>query len=626
VFSLFRGFTIVSILFLKEIVAMSEVRHCPECKVELPPGAPDGPCAKCLALHGQPTAAPTPPTTEFKIPSGQAGYFTAPAPADLAAHFPQLEILELIGQGGMGAVYKARQSKLDRLVALKVLPPESAKDPTFAERFTREARALAKLNHPNIVTVYDFGQAGDLWFFVMEYVDGANLRRVLQGSRVAPPDAMRIVPQICDALQFAHDEGIVHRDVKPENILVDKRGRVKIADFGIAKIVGRNTGAGYTLTGPWQVVGTLHYMAPEQIDNPLKVDHRADIYSLGVVFYEMLTGQLPLGRFPPPSQKVKVDTRLDQVVLRALENEPDRRYQHASEVRTDVEAITLGGPQPATATHAIPPASQSAGTGVVASTGRFAAGGPVWKPAIRVIVEHSVSLVRQLSTLVFQRDAAPTTSYPLPPTPSGPAARTSTPSVLPAVPVTPQSTPPVSSQIPVAGAAPRTPRPARLPSVLPAPEGPPRLTPPMGRWEEGILVSARRRLRIPAALLFVAGLINTLTLVGVTGIPLSFQYREAEEVSADDEIPLPHPNAVRWVALTGIAGPFIILGAWKMRRLSSYRMALVASVLAIISPPAALIGAPAAVWSFLVLSRRSVREAFCIQRSRRLALVWKPYN
>src|SRR5207244_4737614 len=174
--------------------------------------------------------------------------------------------------------------------------------------------------HPNIIAVHDFGEAGDLFYFIMEYADGVNLRQVMQAGSLQPDEALRIVPQVCDALQFAHDEGIVHRDVKPENILLDKRGRVKIADFGIAKILGHNTGV-YTLTAPWQVVGTLHYMAPEQIDNPLKVDHRADIYSLGVVFYEMLTGQLPLGRFAPPSEKAAVDIRVDEVVLRALENE-----------------------------------------------------------------------------------------------------------------------------------------------------------------------------------------------------------------------------------------------------------------------------------------------------------------
>ena len=169
-----------------------------------------------------------------------------------------------------------------------------------------------------------------MYYFIMEYVDGVNLRQLIQSGQCKPEEALRIVPLICEALQFAHDEGIVHRDIKPENILLDKRGRLKIADFGLAKLLGRGAGGSpatpgdYTLTGPWQVMGTPNYMAPEQMDDPLKVDHRADIYSLGVVFYEMLTGELPRGRFAPPSQKVQVDVRLDEVVLRALEQEPER--------------------------------------------------------------------------------------------------------------------------------------------------------------------------------------------------------------------------------------------------------------------------------------------------------------
>ncbi|MCX5677435.1 MAG: protein kinase, partial [Planctomycetota bacterium] len=146
---------------------------------------------------------------------------------------------------------------------------------------------------------------------------------------------------ICEALQYAHEEGIVHRDIKPENILLDKKGRVKIADFGLAKLLGRGP-ADFTLTQPQQVMGTPHYMAPEQLEHPAEVDQRADIYSLGVVFYEMLTGELPLGRFAPPSQKVQVDVRLDEVVLKTLEKEPGRRYQQASQVRTDVETIATG--------------------------------------------------------------------------------------------------------------------------------------------------------------------------------------------------------------------------------------------------------------------------------------------
>ncbi len=147
----------------------------------------------------------------------------------------------------------------------------------------------------------------------MEFVDGLNLRGLIRKGQLKPEEALRIVPQICEALQYAHDEGIIHRDIKPENILLDRRGNVKIADFGLAKLLGTMS-PDSALTGSRQVIGTLRYMAPEQMETPLAVDHRADIYSLGVVFYEMLTGELPLGRFAPPSKKVQVDVRLDEVV------------------------------------------------------------------------------------------------------------------------------------------------------------------------------------------------------------------------------------------------------------------------------------------------------------------------
>jgi hypothetical protein len=172
----------------------------------------------------------------------------------------------------------------------------------------------------------------------MEYVDGPNLREVQRSGQLTPDVALRLVPDICEALQFAHNEGVVHRDIKPENLLLDREGRVKITDFGIAKMLGA-TADGVALTGAMDVVGTPHYMAPEQIEKPSSVDHRADIYSLGVVFYEMLTGELPLGKFAPPSRRVQVDVRLDEVVLRTLEKEPDRRYQQAAQVKTSVEAI-----------------------------------------------------------------------------------------------------------------------------------------------------------------------------------------------------------------------------------------------------------------------------------------------
>lgn len=320
----------------------AEPGRCPRCGTTLGSRVAQGLCPKCVLAAGFETQAATEPADEpTRAPAA------IPGTQELAGHFPQLEILELLGRGGMGWVYKARQKNLDRVVALKVLPPEVGKDPAFAERFQREARALARLNHPNIVAIYDFGQAGPYFYFVMEFVDGANLRQLERSRRLSPEEAFAIVPKICEALQFAHDEGIVHRDIKPENILVDGKGRVKIADFGIAKIVGHKEDL--TLTGTQHTLGTPHYMAPEQLETPTKVDHRADIYALGVVFYEMLTGELPMGRFEPPSKHVQVDVRVDEVVLRSLERSPERRYQTVGAVKTDVETIsnpTVTGPKP----------------------------------------------------------------------------------------------------------------------------------------------------------------------------------------------------------------------------------------------------------------------------------------
>jgi len=322
--------------------------HCPQCNTPLPADAPLGLCPKCVLAVGVDTRQETRPSASSSQGQPASPPFVPPRPEELAPRFPQLEILELLGQGGMGAVYKARQPGLDRTVALKILPPGLGADPNFAERFTREARSLARLGHPNIVAVYDFGQAGDLYYFVMEYVDGVSLRQMERGQRLEPRQALSVVMQVCEALQFAHDEGIVHRDIKPGNILIDTKGRVKIADFGLAKLLARAP-TDFTLTRPQQVMGTPAYMAPEQIEHPADVDQRADIYSLGVVFYEMLTGELPLGRFAAPSQKVQVDVRLDEVVLKTLEKEPERRYQQASQVRTDVEAISRAPQAPAAA-------------------------------------------------------------------------------------------------------------------------------------------------------------------------------------------------------------------------------------------------------------------------------------
>jgi len=265
--------------------------------------------------------------------------FEPPTIDRLAELFPALEIIELVGTGGMAAVYKAKQPGLDRFVALKILPEEFSHDVKFALRFTREARTLAKLSHPNIISVFEFGNIGDTYYFLMEFIDGTTLREIVAGGQLAPEQALSIVPHLCDALQYAHDKRVVHRDIKPENILISSDGVVKIADFGLSRIIGNETHQ-TKLTGTHQIMGTPRYMAPEQLESSRGVDHRADIYSLGVVFYEMLTGELPMGYFAAPSKKVEIDVRLDEVVLRTLEKEPQRRYQKASQIKSDVQSIT----------------------------------------------------------------------------------------------------------------------------------------------------------------------------------------------------------------------------------------------------------------------------------------------
>lgn len=344
------------------MVTTTSSSNCPRCGGAVDPGLAGGVCPACLlravALG---TAADSLPAVPW----------APPAISEMAAAFPQLEIVELIGHGGMGAVYKARQKSLGRWVALKILAPQHASKADFAERFSREAKVLAEVNHPHIVTVHDFGQAGEFYFLLMEYVDGVSLRQAMRAGRFTPEQALAIVPPICEALQFAHDRGIVHRDIKPENLLLDKEGRVKIADFGIARMlrVGQAFQPGDLATNASQagkpdlrktdltqeaVLGTPSYMAPEQREHPAAVDHRADIFSLGVVLYEMLTGELPGASLQPPSRKVQIDVRLDEIVLRALDVKPELRFSTASEFRQQVQAVASSPTQRLSGGVAIP--------------------------------------------------------------------------------------------------------------------------------------------------------------------------------------------------------------------------------------------------------------------------------
>jgi len=248
----------------------------------------------------------------------------------------------------MGAVYKGFQEKLGRSIAIKLLPAELSADQQFVSRFEREAKTLAKLQHPGIVSIHDFGQTGDgHLYFVMEYVEGTDLRRILEGPGLQPEQALEIIAQICEALHAAHRQGVIHRDIKPANILLTTDGRVKLADFGLAR-PDREEHEALTLSNI--SLGTPDYMAPEQRHG--QTDLRADIYALGVMLYEMLTGQLPQGAWAPPSRRVQVDVRIDEVVIKALQHEPGLRYQQASEMKTDVDDIRSSAIE-----TAVPPAA-----------------------------------------------------------------------------------------------------------------------------------------------------------------------------------------------------------------------------------------------------------------------------
>ncbi|MEM9235814.1 MAG: protein kinase [Verrucomicrobiota bacterium] len=325
-------------------------RTCPDCDSSLPPDSPKELCPSCLLKQAFASRTVAEPSTPQPPP---------PSPEEIAGKFPQFEVTECLGRGGMGVVYKARQKSLNRWVAIKILAPERVGDETFAERFSREARTLAQLNHPNIVTVHDYGETDGLYYIVMEYVDGVNLRDLLHDGKIESAQALTIVPPVCEALQYAHDKGIVHRDIKPENLLIDREGRVKIADFGIASLVGA--------TG--ELSGTPPYMAPEQ-GSQGNVDHRADIYALGAVLYEMLTGERPASPLDVPSQRVQVDVRIDDIVLRALSKEPERRYRTANEFRTVVETVVdrEPGTSPSSAApshpHTHPPSEQPPRKGI----------------------------------------------------------------------------------------------------------------------------------------------------------------------------------------------------------------------------------------------------------------------
>jgi len=266
-----------------------------------------------------------------------------PEAGELAPLFPQLEVVALLGRGGMGAVYKARQPGLERDVAVKLLPPEAVLDEAFAERFRAEARALARMEHPNIVAVHEAGQTaqGHL-YFIMEHVEGQDLAHEMAEGALPAEKALTVACSVCAALEYAHALGIVHRDIKPANVLLRSDGVVKVVDFGLSCLAAATPDDTSRLTEAGSGLGTPVYMAPEQRAGK-PVDGRADIYSLGVMLYEMPTGELPRGTWSPPSQRARCRRRFDAVIARALEQEPANRIASAAEFRRHLQSELDGG-------------------------------------------------------------------------------------------------------------------------------------------------------------------------------------------------------------------------------------------------------------------------------------------
>jgi serine/threonine protein kinase len=322
---------------------MSDTATCSKCGRSVPQGRGSplgGGCPYCLlsfALGDDPLDA----SDVGRLANEAASSTTAPIAA-LPERIGPYRLLDLVGRGGMGSVYRARHESLGRTVALKVLHPEFAARPGFPERFQREGRLLAALDHPHIIGVHDVGCDGGFYYLAMEFVAGSTLRERMHAGPLPVAAAVALFNQMCDALQYAHERGLVHRDIKPENILLaasatDAAETVKIADFGVAKLVDSDTVEGPPVTEMNVIVGTRRYMAPEQLEPGRPIDHRADLYALGVVLYEMLTGELPLGVFAPPSRKAAVDARLDETMLAALAKDPQQRPADARTFRTQVE-------------------------------------------------------------------------------------------------------------------------------------------------------------------------------------------------------------------------------------------------------------------------------------------------
>ena len=257
--------------------------------------------------------------------------FTPPELDEIAALLPQFEILSFIAKGGMGAVYLAKQKSLDREVAIKILPRSFGEDEAFRSSFEAEAKSMAKLNHPNLIGIYDFGQIDGMLYIVMEMVHGSSLYHASYGKTIDQAEAGRIICEICRGLDNAHQQGILHRDIKPANILLDDQLSPKIGDFGLARPIGDHESD--------TAYGTPGYTAPEVVHNPSAVDESTDLYSVGAMLYELLTSKLPEKPYMPAATLVGCDTRFDDIVRKAMNGDPILRFRTAQSMVEAIEAI-----------------------------------------------------------------------------------------------------------------------------------------------------------------------------------------------------------------------------------------------------------------------------------------------
>ena len=328
--------------------------------------------------------------------------FIAPEVAILAPHFPGYDIETLIATGGMGAVYRAVQKSLDRKVAIKILPHEFSNDAAFCAGFEAEAKAMARLNHPNLIGVYDFGEVDGMLFIIMEYVPGKSLFHSSNGTAIDPSEVIRLVTGICHGLAHAHENGILHRDIKPSNILLDLSAQPKIGDFGLARPIETKIQEGE------EIFGTPHYTAPEVVNSPHAVDYRADIFSVGVLLHELLTGKLPADDRRPASAISHCDPRFDVIIRRATHPQPESRYSSATEIAKELEIIAASaGPR-------VLRTAAAAGPGKPGAAKRLA---PVGKPLVAtpssnapVIITLVVAAIIAVGVLAYMGSQSSETS------------------------------------------------------------------------------------------------------------------------------------------------------------------------------------------------------------------------